>query len=418
MRRCTSAPGRAKITAFGLNFDSVLSWRSRHPFPARLFMKITEQPYYARLAFILICIVFSYLILSVGSSVLIPIAFAFLVSLVLHPLVQLLRRRLRLPDTLAIAFAVAGFLGLLVGLIYLLSFQMADFAQDFPALRDKVMVWAKQGQVWAERSYNLTIKDQESYLERISGTLMSGAAATVGALILTLGHFLFWTAIVFIYSFFILSYRQLIARFVTSLFPAEHRLSVNQSLLETRKVINGYVLGLLTETAIVTVASTAGLMILGIRYALLLGLLTGVLNIIPYIGFLTALTLTGLLTLVHHSPLMALAACSILVGIHLLDANLLAPRVIGGRVRMNPLATLIGVFVGGLVWGIPGLFLAIPLTAVTKVVFSHVEALQPWAMVMGTEDDAPLPGELVNEPEPLEMPEIPPAGLTEKPLPE
>ncbi len=381
-------------------------------------MKITEQPYYARLAFSLVCIVFSYLILTVGSSVLIPIAFAFLVSLVLHPLVQLLRRRLHLPDTLAIAFAVVGFLGLLVGLIYLLSFQIADFTQDFPALRDKVMIWSRQGQVWAERSYNLTVQDQESYFQKVSGALMSGAAATVGAFVLTLGHFLFWTAIVFIYSFFILRYRRLISRFLTSLFPAEHRLSVNHSMLETRKVINGYVQGLLTETVIVTAASTAGLMILGVRYAFLLGLLAGVLNIIPYIGFITALTLTGLLTLVHHSPLMALAACSILVGIHLLDANVLAPRVIGGRVRMNPLATLIGVFVGGLVWGIPGLFLAIPLTAVTKVIFSHVESLRPWAMVMGTEDDAPPPGELENEPESAEMPELQTEDRIEKPLPE
>lgn len=378
-------------------------------------MRITEQPYYARLAFILICIVLSYLILTVGSSVLIPIAFAFLVSLVLHPAVQFLRHKAHLPDTLAIALAVAGFLGLLIGLIYVLSFQIADFSQDFPALRDKVMIWAKQGQVWAERNYNLTVQDQDSYFQKVSGTLMSGAAATVGAFVLSLGHFLFWTAIVFIYSFFMLSYRSLISRFITSLFPEEHRVAVRHSLLETRKVINGYVQGLLTETVIVTVASTAGLMILGIRYAFLLGLLAGVLNIIPYIGFITVLVLTGLLSLVHHSPLMALAACAILLVIHLLDANLLAPRIIGGRVRMNPLATLIGVFIGGLVWGIPGLFLAIPFTAVTKVVFSHVESLRPWAMVMGTESDAPPPGELVNEPVPEEIPEIPAGNALQNP---
>ncbi len=371
-------------------------------------MKVSEQPYYVRLAFILVCIVLSYGILSVGSSVLIPLAFAFLVSLVLYPLVQVLHQRFRLPDTLAIALSIAGFLGLLIGLVYLLSFQIADFAQDFPALRDKIMLWARQVQDWADHSYHITVKDQESYLEKVSGTLMSGAAATVGALVLSLSNFLFWTAIVFIYSFFILSYRKLLARFAASLFPAAHRKAVNHSLFETRKVIKGYVQGLLTETALVTVASTAGLMILGVRYALLLGLLTGVLNVIPYIGFITALTLTGLLSLVHHSPLLALAACTVLFAIHLLDANLLAPRIIGGRVRMNPLATLIGVFVGGLVWGMPGLFLAIPLTAVTKVVFSHVELLRPWAMVMGTEDDAPLPGELANEPEPIAEVRLPP----------
>ena len=378
-------------------------------------MKITQQPYYARLAFVLLCIVLSYLILTVAASVLIPLAFAFLVSLILHPAVQFLRRRTRLPDGWAIAVAVLGFLGLLVGLIYVLSFQIADFAQDFPALREKVMFWANQAQVWAERNYNVTVQDQESYFQKVSGTLMSGAAATVGALVFSLGNFLFWTVIVFIYTFFILQYRQLLARFVASLFPSEHRLTVGDSLVETRGVINGYVQGLLTEPVIVTVVSTVALLILGVRYAFLLGLLAGVLNVIPYIGFITALSLTGLLSLVHHSPLMALAACATLFGIHLLDANLLAPRIIGGRVRMNPLATLIGVFVGGLVWGIPGLFLAIPFTAVLKVVFSHVEYLQPWAMVMGTEATAPPPGKLVNEPQPEEMPFIPEGPLDATP---
>ncbi len=370
-------------------------------------MKITEQPYYARLAFILLCIVLSYLILSVGSSVLIPIAFALLVSIILHPLVGFLQRRAHLPELLAIGLAVVGFLLFLVGLVYVLSFQVADFSQDFPVLQQKVMSWSTHLQKWAERRYHLTVRDQASYFQKVSGTLMSGVAATVGALVLSLSHFLFWTAIVFIYTFFMLSHRRLLVRFLAALFPAQHRLTVRHSIMETRRVINGYVLGLITELVIVTAASTGALLLLGVQYAFLLGLLAGVLNIIPYLGFITALTLAGLVTLVHHSPVMALTVCGVLFGIHLLDANVLAPRVIGGRVRMNPFATLVGLFIGGLIWGIPGLFLAIPLTAIVKVIFSHVEALQPWAMVMGTEADAPPEGDLLNEPTPLQEAEVP-----------
>lgn len=381
-------------------------------------MKITEQPYYARLAFILMCIVLSYLILTVGNSVLIPVAFAFLVALVLLPVVTFLRLKARLPDGLAIAISVVGLLLFLIGLVYLLSFQIADLSQDFPLLRDKIALWIEQLQKWGRHRYNLTLRDQQSYIQKMSGAVMSGAAATAGAFALALGHFLFWTAIVFVYAFFILTYRRLISRFITSLFPSQHRLTVRRSLLETRKVVNGYVLGLLTETVIVAAAVTISLSLLGIRYAFLLGLLAGVLNIIPYLGFISVLVFTGLLTLVHHSPPTALLACVVMSVIHLLDANLLAPRVIGGRVRMNPLATLIGLFIGELIWGIPGLFLAIPLAAVMKVIFSHVEALQPWAMVMGTQADAPPPGELRNEPEPLPpVPEeVPPGASAQKPF--
>ncbi len=381
-------------------------------------MKITEQPYYARLAFILLSIVLSYLILTVGDSVLIPIAFAFLVALVLLPVVNFLRRKARFPDGLAIAVSVVGLLLFLIGIVYLLSFQIADLSQDFPALQDKVALWTKQLQSWGQQRYHLTARDQKSYLQKVSDTLMSGAASTAGALALSLGHFLFWTAITFIYAFFILSFRKLIIRFITSLFPSEHRLVVRRSFLETKKVVNGYVQGLLTETVIVAIAVTLSLSLMGIQYAFLLGLLAGVLNIIPYLGFISVLVFTGLLTLVHHPPATALLACVVLLVIHLLDSNVLAPRVIGGRVRMNPLATLICIFIGELIWGLSGLFLAIPFAAVLKVVFSHVEGLQPWAMVMGTEADAPAQGDLLNEPEPVPVvpEEVPQQATARKPF--
>jgi predicted PurR-regulated permease PerM len=364
-----------------------------------------KLPFYARLTFVLLCIVLVYAMLAVGRGVFVPLVFSGLTAIFLHPVVQFLRRKTRMSEGAAIAISVFGFLAMLGGLLYLLSFQMVAFSQDFPVLQQKVTHWATQLQAWAAKKYRINTADQADYLSTVSAGFLSGAASTVAALFVGIVAFLFWTVLVFIYTFFILLHRRLLVRFVVALFPMKFRRDVKHSILETQVVTNGYVQGLIIELLIVATVSCVGLSILGIKYALLLGLLTAVLNLLPYLGFLVAISLTALVTLVHHSPATAITACAILFVLHLLDANVLAPRIIGHRVRMNPFATLVAILIGGAVWGIAGLFLAIPLSALVKIVFSHVYSLQPWAMVMGKEEDAPPEGELENEPTPVSPPD-------------
>jgi predicted PurR-regulated permease PerM len=157
-------------------------------------------------------------------------------------------------------------------------------------------------------------------------------------------------------------------------------------MVETRQVTNGYVTGLLIEALVVSVSLAIAFSILGIRYALLLALVSAAVNVIPYLGILISMALVALVTLTNHSPATALWAVGIRYVIHFLDANLLVPRVIGGKVRINALVTLLGVLAGGAIWGVAGTFLAIPLTAALKIIFSHIPAMQPWALMMDVDD--------------------------------
>src|SRR5207249_1833256 len=108
----------------------------------------------------------------------------------------------------------------------------------------------------------------------------------------------------------------------------------------------------------------AVLSIMGIKYALLMAILTAVLNIIPYLGIYTSMALCMLITLANGTAVQALEIGISFIVIHFLDANILLPRIVGGRVKMNPFITIIAVLTGRLVWGIPGMFLFIPLTAI------------------------------------------------------
>ena len=132
------------------------------------------------------------------------------------------------------------------------------------------------------------------------------------------------------------------------------------------------------------------LWILGIKYFVLLGLLT----LLPYIGIFISLLLSVVVTFATAGTGHLLLLIATLFSIHLLDANLLLPLIVGAKVRLNALITILGVIVGGSIWGLTGAFLAIPVIAITKIIFERIDGLKPWAMLLGDERDEKQPGPL------------------------
>lgn len=142
---------------------------------------------------------------------------------------------------------------------------------------------------------------------------------------------------------------------------------------------------------ILSVVNSTAFFIVGIKYALLLGVMAAVLNIVPYLGIYTAMALSMLVTFANSSGSEAITVGIILIVIHFFDANILMPRIVGSRVKMNPLITIIAVLIGHFVWGIPGMFLFIPITGMLKIVSERVDELKPWAILLGVDDNAGKP---------------------------
>jgi predicted PurR-regulated permease PerM len=138
--------------------------------------------------------------------------------------------------------------------------------------------------------------------------------------------------------------------------------------------------------AIVATAVSVAFSLMGVKYAILLGLITGLFNIIPYIGIFTALIISAVVALgTSPDSAMALWVIITMVITHLIDSNVLLPLVVGSKVRINALITVLGIVVGEMIWGIPGMFLSIPVIAVLKIIFDHVDSLQPWGIILGDE---------------------------------
>jgi len=194
-----------------------------------------------------------------------------------------------------------------------------------------------------------------------------------------------------IYSFLILCYRQLIKRFLFAVFSTQHKESLQHVMLESKHIIQKYMTGLLIEMAIVSICNSIFLLLIGIKYAIFLGVFSGILNIIPYIGLFAGVLFTVLVTLSTSSGINDIIW--IIVGmeiIHFCDANFLMTKIVGSKVKINALMTIVGVVIGGTLIGLPGIFLALPTIAILNVIFARIDTLKPWSILLSDDrEDIP-----------------------------
>jgi len=177
----------------------------------------------------------------------------------------------------------------------------------------------------------------------------------------------------------------MVVSFLLKSFSQKHSPVVHTILHKTKEVIKGYIVGLGIEMLIVATMAFIGFAGLGVKYALLLAMVVAVLNLIPYLGIFTALILSLLITFTTSDAGTVLGVAIVVVCTHLIDSNFLLPKVVGSKVKINALVTILGVILGEHLWGIPGMFLAIPIIALLKVVFDSVETLNAWGFILGDE---------------------------------
>ena len=173
-----------------------------------------------------------------------------------------------------------------------------------------------------------------------------------------------------------LLYRKVLGDFILSFFKRADRKKINEISYSIHETTVSYVKGLLTEILILMSLSCVTLLILGVKYAILMAFFAGIFNIIPYIGIYTAALLNMLITIADGNGRQSIEVLLVFVVIHIIDSNVITPFIVGRRIKINPLVTLITVVSGEIVWGIPGMFLFIPLTALINIVLEKSRGLQ------------------------------------------
>jgi predicted PurR-regulated permease PerM len=333
-------------------------------------------------------------IIVLGKGILAPLLMAFFISIMLLPVYQFLHKR-KVPEALAIVLSLL-LLAIAVGLIiWFFSSQIGNLIQDFPVIQKNVANHLNTLSGWIESRTPFSsaeqlqfINEQSNKLLGLAGNLLSGAAGSVTSLLIFVG-------LLPIYIFLILFYRNLLLRFVFFWFPEEKHEKVEETLQEMQVIIKSYLFGLLIQVSYMTVLLGGILLIIGIKHALLIGLIFAFLNLIPYVGALLGNIIGVLLTLASSSELWPiLVVLGTIAAVQFLDNNILMPRIVGSKVKINALATIVGVIVGGEIAGIAGMFLSLPIIAVLKVIFDRSPAFKQWGILFGDERPGRSPMEV------------------------
>jgi predicted PurR-regulated permease PerM len=342
------------------------------------------QPQYHKLSMIMLGLVALVYTLSITKSIVVPLLFALLLAMLLNPLVSFLSKGIH--RVVAIAIVVLLAMLALVGLGYFIVSQAVQFAETLPELKEKLIALGADAAKWVQESFNMKRGEVNDAVEKMKDQGMAQGGSFVGKTLTTMGALFGFFFLLPVFTFLLLLYKRLLIHFITALFPPKNQEVLSDVLTQTKGVVQSYLVGLLFEAGIVTTLNWVGLMIIGVEYALLLAVIGALLNLIPYIGMIIATTLPMVIALATLGPGAALWVLALYVFIQFLDNNFIVPKVVASRVELNALISIIVVMVGGALWGIPGMFLAVPLTAMLKVIFDRVPGLEPFGLVLGDED--------------------------------
>lgn len=342
-----------------------------------------DHPFYLKLSLNLISLFILGAVLYIGKGILVPLFFAILLASLLLPITNFLQR-VRMPKVTSIIVCIIISLALIGGIIYLLWHQIAIFLEDIDTIRARADELIQSVQSWINKTFNISTREQKKYLEDTAENIKDSGPGVVGKTMVTITEVLSYVVFLPVYTFLLLYYKDLIKRFIISVFVNGSAEKVTEILHESRTIGQQYVLGLLIDMTIVFTLNSIGFLILGIKYAIFLAMVGAILNLIPYIGMLIANIFCMLITLVSSENFSdVLWVAVVLAAVQLVDNNFLVPMIVGNKVRINALVTIVGIVVGGALCGFGGMFLAIPAIAVLKVIFDRVDSLKPWGMLLG-----------------------------------
>jgi predicted PurR-regulated permease PerM len=316
-----------------------------------------------------------------ASSVLVTLIVSVLLAYFLDPLVTWMESW-HVPRALGSLLVVLFSLGLITIMVWTLVERVDQFGRDWPSYRAPLHAVA-----------NAVSKKLESFEAHVSeiqpGDTTPGQRVVAvaeshpvrNALLArlnTLYAFILAATFVPFLVFFMLAAKRQVWHATMQLFPATERTGVKQTLQDISLVLRSYVVGTALVGLILIGASWMIFLVMGLEFPFLTALLSGIFNLIPYLGVVLSWLPPLLIGLKqYHTVTPFLLIFGVLTVLHLVAANLLVPALVGWRVRLNALALTLSLLFWGWLWGGMGLVLAIPITAVIKVICDHVESMQP-----------------------------------------
>jgi predicted PurR-regulated permease PerM len=335
-------------------------------------------------------------ILIIAQKIIVPLIVAFFMAFLLMPLCKWLESK-KFPTVLAAITSLLVAIVGLAGVVVLFGSQVKRFTKDFDQIAGRIAeIRESLPQQIQSRLADFKTEDVAQFFEENVGEIFQGLAGFVSSFTFVI--------IVPIYIVLILVYRRLFKTFLLRVFEGNENTDSSEQRAEEniengdkrnmrelipriKQIVQKYIQGMFYVICILFVLNSIALISLGIEHALLFAAFAAVLNIIPFVGPMLGSLLPILFALLtKDSMFYPVAVLVAFVIIQTAESNLITPNIVGRNVSLNPLVSLLALFIGASIWGVVGMILFIPLIAILKEIFASIEGLEPYAYVLGVGD--------------------------------
>ena len=314
-----------------------------------------------------------------------PIAIAALFSYLIYPVVRFFEEKLKLPRILANLLAIALMIvGFAVAFMFIYQ-QIAVMLSDLPAIHQQTLHNIDKLYSTIETNFGIAVSEQKIYAKNAATTILSSSDALFGQVFSQTTGTIIKIGLLPVFMFFMLFNRNKFKNFIMQVTPRRNRIPVGNIIKDVSQITQHYMGGVFVVVIILSFLNSIGLYIIGMKYAIMLGIIAAICNFIPYfgtiLGFLFPLAFA---IFTQDNPHLILGVIILFIIVQFTENNILTPNIVGGNVQLNAFVIILSLIVGAMVWGIPGMLVIVPLMAVFRVVFENIPNMRPYAYLLGT----------------------------------
>ena len=311
-----------------------------------------------------------------------PIAIAMLFSYLLLPVTSFLEKH-RFPRIIAILISIILAIAVLLAGSFFIYTQITGFTEGFPEMKKQAQENISLYKTFIEEYFGISKEIMDEIFQvNVSGFFDSGSefrkafTATTGTIIKI--------GLMPVYIFLFLFYRTKFAYFILKIVPQQRKMRTIKILRDISKVGTKYMGGMFIVVCVLCVLNSAGLAIVGLKYAIMLGVISALFNFIPYFGTLLGASVPLLFAIFTGDSSDVFGVIILYVIIQFTENNLLTPNIVGENLKLNPFVIILGLVLGATLWGLPGMIVIVPLLAMLKIVCRNIDELRPYAFLLGT----------------------------------
>ena len=341
------------------------------------------MPVITRLTIVMLFWILFLAILYEFRNFLYPLFLGVLFAYLFYPLASFFEKN-KIPRILANLLSIIIGISILYGFLIFIYRRLLGFMVNLPELEEQAVSNIKNIFQYVENSIGLTTDPEEGEILNLTQQFFESSAESIRNTITATFNTFFSIFIMPVYIFFFLYYRNKFKNFVMKLIPDDRHEQAEDIIREINLVTVKYMTGIFIVVLILCVVNSIGLLIVGIKFAILCGVLAAIANFIPYFGTIIGYSIPfAVALLTGESPGIAIGVVILFIIVQFTENNILTPNIVGMRLRINPFFIIISVLFGGILWGIPGMFIIVPFMGMLKIIFDRIPHLRHWGYLIG-----------------------------------